>query len=218
MRRELDPRTVRRAQRGDQRARDEVARECRELYRRVLAKRGTVGERQEDIMQEALAVLLRKLPEFRWEAKFETWALAIVFRVEQRQVERDLANRERTVLESEMSSDDSADPWERQALRKGAWPGAAALEAGAAHSGNPEREALASALREALADCLSRIAIEMREVWVRHRFWGHQHHEIAHALGLKIDTVGTRIYRVDGKMRTCLEKKGYTAELLGVGR
>ena len=216
MRVESDPRQVRRAQRGEEQARAQVVGECREVFRRALGKRGVLGESQEDIIQDATSVVLCKLPEFRWEAKFETWALAILFRVQQRHIQKEATRRERTVLESEMSAQDGNDPWERDGR-----VGAAAPPWGdpaASREGSPEAESVRSALREALADCLSHIALEMREVWVRHRIWGHEHHEIAQALEVNIATVGTRIFRVDGKMRGCLEKRGFTAELLGAGR
>lgn len=201
MKTQSDPRVVRRAQGGDRQAIEAVAGNCRELFRRTLGKRGITGEAQEEIIHEAIALLLRKLPEFRGEARLETWALAIAFRVAQRYFDRQATLRERVVLESEMSLEDDRNPWEQT-------PGGP----------EPEEEAMRNALRDALADCLSRIAVQMREVWVRHRMLGMAHHEISEALDIKIDTVGTRIYRVDGKMRTCLEKKGFTAQALGAGR
>jgi len=207
MRNETDPGVVRRAQRGDEQARGQVAEACGTLFRRALAKRGSAGEEQEDIVLEALDVLLRRLPSFRWEARFETWALAILFRVRQRAHAREALRRERLVLESEMSPDPERDPWEETTAA-----------AGTRADDDPMAMALNQALQEALAGCLGRIAIEMREVWLRHRLWGHAHQEIAEALGLSMGTVGTRIHRVDGKMRKCLETQGFTPEAIGAGR
>jgi len=89
------------------------------------------------------------------------------------------------------------------------------LDRAEGHLGDPEREAGRSALGEALADCAGRVPIEMREVWLRHRIRGQEHHAIAAALDLSINTVGTRIYRVDRRLRECMEKKGYTPDVVG---
>jgi len=197
----LDPRLVRRAQRGNHEALAQVTDACRRLFDRALQKRGVFGEAREDVLQEALAVVVQQLAGFEWRAKFETWALAVLFRVRQRQRERELLRGRREALDSEISEED----------------GGSVLDRAEGHLGEPEREAGCRALSEALADCTGRVPIEMREVWLRHRIRGQEHHRIAEALGLSINTVGTRIYRVDRRLRDCLETKGYTPEVLGAG-
>ena len=197
----LDPRLVRSAQRGNQEALSRVTDSCRQLFGRALQKRGVFGEAREDTLQEALAVVVQQLGGFEWRSKFETWALAVLFRVQQRQREKEVLRARREALESEVGDADEG----------------SVLDRAEGHLGEPEREAGRSALSEALADCAGRVPIEMREVWLRHRIRGQEHHLIAQALGLSINTVGTRIYRVDRKLRDCLEAKGYTPEVVGAG-
>lgn len=203
MRREADAQTVRRAQQGDEQARSELAAHAQEVFRRALGRRGVSGDAAEDVSADALAIVLRKLPEFRFAARFETWALAILFRVEQRFNENEKKRRNHTVLAAELADEEDPDPMSREAAVEGS-------------DADPPSMAFAASLREALADCLGAVAISMREVWVRHRIRGDGHEEIARDLGMKTATVGTRIWRVDGNMRKCLETKGFTAEVLGI--
>jgi RNA polymerase sigma-70 factor (ECF subfamily) len=200
MRTALDARLVKRAQGGDREALAAVTDACRELFGRALSKRGVFGDAREDTLQEALTVVVQQLAGFQWRASFETWALAVLFRVQQRQRERETLRGQRQALESEVGEEDDGSVLDRAVGRLG----------------DPAREAEGSALRVALADCAGRVPIEMREVWLRHRIRGQEHHLIAQALELSINTVGTRIYRVDRKLRDCLESKGYTPEVIGV--
>lgn len=197
----LDPHLVRKAQRGNEEALAQVADVCRRLFERALQKRGVFGEAREDVLQESLSVIVQQLPGFEWRAAFETWALAVLFRVQQRYRERETLRVRREALESEVGDEDDGSVLDRAEGRLG----------------DPAREASRSALSEALADCAGRVPIEMREVWIRHRIRGQEHHAIAAALGLSINTVGTRIFRVDRRLRDCLEKKGYTPEVVGAG-
>jgi len=201
---ELSPRDVRRAQQGDQAACELVTQHCRGMFERALSKRGVPPEAREEILQEALLVILRQLAGFQWRAQFDTWALAVLFKVQMRFHQQKAARSQRYTLESEMGAEDDPEAFER-------------IGGANASIGNPERLTLQSLLRQALADCLEPVALEMREVWVRHRFHGQQHNEIAEALHLSINTVGTRVYRTDRKLRDCLERKGFTADTLGVG-
>ena len=202
MAQQLNTNTVRAAQRGDGPARSQVAASCREMFRRALGKRGILDDAREEIIQEALIVVLRQLGGFEWRAKFETWALAILFRVQRRYQEQEITRGRRAALESDLATDDDPDAMERVSD-----PG-----------DDPLVESIKAQLRDALSDCLKPVPIDMREVWVRHRFHGHKHEEIAAALELSINTVGTRIYRADRKLRDCLEKKGFTADTVASGR
>lgn len=197
----LNSRLVQRAQGGDREALEQVADCCRELFGRALHKRQVFGEAREDALQEALAIVVQQLPGFQWRSSFETWAFAVLFRVQQRQREKETLRGQRQALESEVGEEDEGSVLERA-------PGSL---------GDPAREAERAALRTALADCAGRVPIEMREVWLRHRIRGQEHHAIAEALGLSINTVGTRVYRADRKLRDCLEAKGYTREVVAAG-
>ena len=196
----LDPRLVRSAQGGNQEALSQVMDTCRQLFERALQKRGMFGEAREDTVQDALAVVVQQLRGFEWRAKFETWALAVLFRVQQRQREKEGLRGQREALESEVGDEDEG----------------SVLQRASGDLGDPEREAGRAALSEALADCAGQVPIEMREVWLRHRVRGQEHRLIAQTLGLSINTVGTRTSRVDRRLRDCMEAKGYTPEVVGV--
>ena len=197
----VDAGRVRKAQRGDDSAWAYTEKYCRELFRRTLGKRGLDEDAREEIAQQALTIIVAKLPEFRWAASFETWAIAIVLRVCQRYVENEAIRHRRLVLTTDMNPEQQ-EGWDKSTDAPG---------------GDPPAESLRLALREALADCLQRVSFEMREVWARHRLSGWKHQEIAAKLSLPVNTVSTRVRRVDVRMRTCLESKGFTAEALGLG-
>lgn len=197
----LDPAVVRKAQSGDASARALVESRCRQLFERVLARRKLATETREEIVQQALVVVVAKLHDFRWAASFETWAIAVLLRVCHRYLEAEALRRRRVILGSEMGRRQAAH-WEKNDRDPANDAPAAALQA---------------ALRAALADCLRLISLEMRDVWARHRLWGWGHHRIAAGLSLSMNTVATRIYRVDRKIRACLESKGFTPDVLGVG-
>lgn len=196
----LDPRLIRRAQDGKREAVAQVLEACRPLYERALRKRGLTGDAAEDVLQEALAVVVQQLPGFEGRSTFETWALAVLFRVQLRHRERATLRGQRQSLESEVGDEEDEGILERAEGRLG----------------DPAREAERDALRVALAECAGRVPIEMREVWLRHRLRGQEHHVIATTLSLSINTVGTRIYRADRKLRDCMEAKGFTPETVGV--
>jgi len=196
----IDPRLVRQAQRGDARATEEVATMCRQLLCRRLSGLGVYGDAQEDLAQKALEVVLRKLDGFEWRASFETWALAILGRIRCRQEQDERKLRGREMLEAD------TDP-ERDSK----------LELAPDPDGDPVDEVAKSALRDALADCLSRVPPERREVWLRHRLLQHEHHVIAKALNMNGNTVATRIYRADQSLRHCLEGKGLTPSAFAMG-
>ena len=192
---------VRRAQRGDAGATEEVVIVCRALFWRVLSSRGLGGDARDDISQQSLAAVLESLCQYQGKASFETWALSILFRMHARCQQQLSRVHSRELLEADMDPDRTSE-----------------LETTCDPKSDPALHATRNALREALCDCLSRIAIEMREVWVRHRLWGHEHHDIARDLGVKMKTVGTRIHRVDGHLRGCLGGKGFTPASIGTGR
>ena len=188
---------VRDAQQGDRDARQQIAQECHELFMRVLRRRRVDPEACEDLSQQALEIVMRKLPEFRWRARLESWALAILFNCHLRYLQKEKLAGERTVSQAE--------------------EGPAPVDLIADSPGSdPFWQVFRKQLGEALAECLSRISLTMREVWIQHRLMGKEYQTIANELQLNINTVSTRIFRVDARLRQCLEAKNYTPATLAV--
>lgn len=185
------------AQRGDQAARDEIAQICQEVFTRALRRRRVDPDAAEDLSQQALEIVMRKLPDFRWRAQFESWGLAILFNCHLRYLQKLKLNGERMADQPV-----EADP---------------IIDRVADHPGNdPFWQVYRRDLCQALADCLGQVNLVMREVWVQHRLQGREYHVIAEQMGLNINTVSTRIFRTDARMRKCLEAKNYTPATLAV--
>lgn len=185
------------AQRGQEEARAEIAQTCQTAFLRALRRRRVDAEAAQDLSQQALEIVMRKLPEFQWRAQFESWALAILFNCHLRYLQKQKLNGER-IAEQPVEAEPIVD---RVADRPG---------------NDPFWQVYRRDLCQALADCLSHVNLVMHEVWVQHRLQGREYHVIAEQMGLNINTVSTRIFRVDGRMRKCLEEKSYTPATLAV--
>lgn len=188
---------VRAAQNQDPQARKQIADEMHDVFDRALRRRKVDAEAREDLCQQALEIMLRKMGEFRWRARFESWGLAILFNCHLRHLQKQKRTQERTV----QTPQEGPAPVDMVADRP---------------ANDPFWHVYRRQLAEALSECLSRISLAMREVWIQHRLLGHDYKRIAEDMHLKIDTVGTRIFRVDAKMRQCLEAKNYTPATLAV--
>jgi len=200
MRINVEPRTVLAAQRGDPQARDLLAGCCRELFERKLAKDRIWGEEREEILSTALEVVFSALPRFEGRSRFETWAIGILLRITWKYRQSQGRLRETTVLFTDQDPEDSD---------------RASFSERIAGNDDIERQQACNELRAALSDCLKMVKPEMREAWIQHRLQGLRHIDIAQNLGIKSETVGTRIFRVDRRMQKCLETKGFTPEQIG---
>lgn len=200
MRIRVDSRVVAAAQRGDRQARDDIARCCAELFERKLAKDRIWGEEREEILAAALEVVFSALPRFEGRSRFETWAIGILLRITWKHRQTQGRLRETTVLFTDQDPQDED---------RGSFSDRVASK------DDTERQQACLELRVALRDCLQQVKPEMREAWVQHRLQGLRHIDIAQNLGIKSETVGTRIFRVDRRMQKCLESKGFTPEEIG---
>jgi RNA polymerase sigma-70 factor, ECF subfamily len=195
----IDPRVVRRAQRGDRECSEAVVEHCRGMFKAHLQRSKIFGEDRDDLLQSGLIEISRQLGRYEGRAALETWALT-VFRCI---IHRHFTGREdpaATAVALGSSGDDEDDRSDDiPATTQGA-----------------ESEALGRFFMDAVRDCLARIPLGMRMVctlrWFRHL----EQHEIAEELGLVIGTVQSRLGRGTPRVRQCLESKGYTAEVLGV--
>lgn len=176
---QLDELTLRRAQRGDERAwRDLVA--CYQsavhaLVWRLLA--GRARHRVEDLVQETFVRVLRALPSFdpRGPASLQTWMLTIATRLALNELRR----KEPEALAAEPPARDRADAAsERQRL-------GAAIAAGVAALPDPQRA-----------------------VFVLREYHELEYDEIASVLEIDLGTVKSRLARARGALREHLTAAG----------
>jgi RNA polymerase sigma-70 factor, ECF subfamily len=195
----IDPRVVRRAQRGDRECSEAVVEHCRGLFRAHLQRSRIFGEDREDLLQSGLIEISRQLGKYEGRAALETWALTVFRGI----IHKHFTGREdlvATAVALGTSGDDGDDQTsDIPATTEGA-----------------ESEALGRFFLEAVRDCLARLPFEMRIVCTLDWFQNLKQREIAEELGLPIGTVQSRQGRGTPRVRKCLESKGYTPEELGV--
>lgn len=181
MRAELDETTlVVRAQEGDVRAFEELARRHQDALFRVAVRVLGHGADAQDALQDALLDAWRRIDTFRGEAAFSTW----MYRLVTRRCSALLRRRRHTVP---LPDEDA--------------PGAASL----AGPGSPERAAEVDAELTALAGELQRLPEDQRTCWVLRELEGLGYAEISQITGAGETAVRGRIHRarvtLAGRMR-----------------
>jgi len=171
----LDELTLRRAQRGEERAwRDLIGRfqqPVHALIWRLLA--GRARHRVEDLVQETFVRVLRALPRFdpSWPATLSTWILTIATRLALNEMRRP----ETAALEREPHGEDCADA-------------------------DAERRRLGAAIAAGVAT----LPEGQRAVLVLREYHDLDYAEIAHILELDVGTVKSRLSRARAAMRAHL--------------
>ncbi|WP_433556297.1 RNA polymerase sigma factor [Pseudonocardia xinjiangensis] len=163
---ELDePTLVVRAQEGDVRSFEILARRHQAaLYRLAVRVLGDPGE-AEDALQEALLDAWRRIGRFRGDSAFSTWMYRVV------------TNRCMSVLRTRRPV-----PVDR-------------LDESAAASDSPERSVEVDAGMAALGEALRGLRDELRVCWVLRELEGLGYTDIAHITGASEDAVRGRIHR-----------------------
>lgn len=169
---QLDELTLRRAQKGDERAwRDLIARYQQPVHAliwRLFA--GRARHRVEDLVQETFVRVLRALPEFELTgpATLSTWMLTIATRL----TLNELRKPELARLEAEPMGDDRSDA-------------------------SAERRELG----RAIADGVAALPDAQRAVFVLREYHGLDYAEIARVLEIELDTVKSRLNRARAALR-----------------
>jgi RNA polymerase sigma-70 factor (ECF subfamily) len=132
----------------------------------------------EDVMQQAYVNAFVHLHQFAERAQFSTWLTRIA-------VYEALARLRRRRRAREVDAMDDGDPWESVA----------------AHEPDPERQAFAGELREALEAALEALPETYRCVFVLRDVEGLNTTEAAECLGVSTDVVKTRLHRAHAFMR-----------------
>ncbi len=178
-----------RARAGDEAALEALVRrheaDTYRLCRRMLGD----PEEAMDATQDTFLRVVRALPSFRGEASFRTWVLGIAINVcRSRLTSRAWRNRQRQV-----SLEAAEEEGSEQVVPEPSDP-----------RPDPERRALAAALRRALGTALARLTEEHREVLLLHEMTQLDYEEMARVLGVRVGTVKSRMARARAALRAAL--------------
>jgi RNA polymerase sigma-70 factor (ECF subfamily) len=146
-----------------------------------------------DAAQQAFLSAYRHLGEMRGEA-FRPWLLRIVANACLDELRR-RKRRPAVSLEDLTEGEDNA-------------PGEESLAILADPADGPEAAAVKSDLRRALEDCLSRLPDEQRATVLMVDVHAQDYADAAHALGVALGTVKSRVARARSDLRDCLRDKG----------
>jgi RNA polymerase sigma-70 factor (ECF subfamily) len=174
-------------QAGDLCAFDDLVRRWeRKIQRAIYRVMGTEDEAR-DLCQEAFLKAYRALGGFKREARFSSWLYQIALNLCRDRLRR---RRGRTMV--------SLETLEPDALSVGVGK----------RRPSPLELVEADALSRAVADAVSELPDEQREVIVLKEYQDLTFLEIAEILDVPLSTVKTRLYRGLGQMRLRLERQG----------
>lgn len=174
-------------QAGDLSAFDDLVRRWeRKIQAAIYRVMGTEDEAR-DLCQEAFLKAYRALGAFKREARFSSWLYQIALNLCRDRMRR---RKGRTMVSLETLETD------------------ALLLRSTEHGPSPLELVEASALSRAVADAVSDLPDEQREVIVLKEYQDLTFLEIAEILDVPLSTVKTRLYRGLGQMRLRLERQG----------
>jgi len=176
-------------QAGDLSAFDDLVRRWeRKIQAAIYRVMGTEDEAR-DLCQETLLKTYRALGSFKREARFSSWLYQIALNLCRDRMRR---RKGRTLV--------SLETLEIDALSLRSW----------SHGPSPLELIEAGALSRAVADAVSGLPDEQREVIVLKEYQDLTFLEIAEILDVPLSTVKTRLYRGLGQLRLRLERQGIT--------
>jgi len=174
-------------QAGDLSAFDDLVRRWeRKIQAAIYRVMGTEDEAR-DLCQEAFLKAYRALGSFKREARFSSWLYQIALNLCRDRMRR---RKGRTMVSLETLETD------------------APLLRSTEHGPSPLELVEASALSRAVADAVSELPDEQREVIVLKEYQDLTFLEIAEILDVPLSTVKTRLYRGLGQLRLRLERQG----------
>jgi RNA polymerase sigma-70 factor (ECF subfamily) len=174
-------------QAGDLSAFDDLVRRWeRKIQAAIYRVMGTEDEAR-DLCQEAFLKAYRALGAFKREARFSSWLYQIALNLCRDRMRR---RKGRTMVSLETLETD------------------APLLRSTEHGPSPLELVEASALSRAVADAVSELPDEQREVIVLKEYQDLTFLEIAEILDVPLSTVKTRLYRGLGQLRLRLERQG----------
>lgn len=150
----------------------------------------------EDITQEVLLQVVRKLPTFRGDAAFPTWLHRVT-------VNAALSHRRRLAVRQEHGLTNSLEAYGQDEPFLGQ------------HTGkilNPEEDALVHETRELIAQAMETLPSAYRSVFVLADIEGLSNADIATHLGMSLPAVKSRLHRARHMMRDALARHFVTSD------
>jgi RNA polymerase sigma-70 factor (ECF subfamily) len=179
---------IRAAQRGDERAFEELVRLYDQGVLRLAYNVLRSTEDANDIYQEAYLRVYRNLHNFRFDCSFQTWLYRIVTNLCLD------ALRKRRVRKEESGTVETVD---------GAVDRMASVEEQRVH-GNPQREVLAREMRERIDGALGGLTARERMVFELRHYHGMRLRAIGETLGSSEEAAKNCLFRATQKMRAAL--------------
>jgi len=179
---------IRAAQRGDERAFEELVRLYDQGVLRLAYNVLRSAEDANDIYQEAYLRVYRNLHNFRFDCSFQTWLYRIVTNLCLD------ALRKRRVRKEESGTVETED---------GAVDRMASVEEQRVH-GNPQREVLAREMRERINGALGGLTARERMVFELRHYHGMRLRAIGESLGSSEEAAKNCLFRATQKMRAAL--------------
>ena len=180
----LDAELVRKAQRGDVPAFEELVERYHGKIYGLTYNMTSNREDAEDLTQEVFVKAFEALPRFKGKSSFYTWVYRIA--VNKTINYRKKRNRKRTLSLDQFDQDIKTDDVYHDLTAKG----------------SPLRNISLSELQERLNEALQHLSEKHRTVVVMHDMQGIPHEEIAKVVGASVGTVRSRLFYARRQMQT----------------
>jgi len=183
-----EPDLIRAAQRGDQRAFEQLVRIYDQNVLRIALNLLRSPEDAHDIYQEAFLRVYKNLHTFRFDCSFHTWLYRIVTNLcldalRKRRVRRE----ENTVVETSEGTLDRMDTVEEQRA-----------------DGNPQRQLMSHQLKKRIQETLASLTPRERTVFEMRHYQGLRLRAIGDMLGTSEEAAKNCLFRATQKMRAAL--------------
>jgi RNA polymerase sigma-70 factor (ECF subfamily) len=167
-----------------------VQEHARPLYRMARAM-GFDNQTAEDLVQDVFIVFLQSLDRFEGRSQIRTWLFGILH----------LKMRERRrALQREQLVDSIDAEFDRLFTPYGHW--IRPLD-------DVERIFASHETGQALADCLSLLPLQQREVFLFREVEGIESSDVCNNLGITITHLGVLLHRARHRLRECMRNKGW---------
>ncbi len=173
---EADEALVKRAQKGDSPAFDELVRRYTNIVYRILFKILRHEEDTQDALQDTFVSAYRALPRFRQDARFSTW----IYRIATNAALMKARARRANLVSLDHPTDDSE---ARSAWELPDW------------SATPDEEILTDETRRIMEEAIQSLPAEQRAAFVLHDLQDLSSAETAEAMGITVSAVNSRLHR-----------------------
>ena len=190
--REIDQALVERVQQGDKRAFDVLVQKYQVRVMKLVARFMRNPDDVQDVAQEAFIKAYRALKNFRGDSAFYTWLYRIAINTAKNHL----------VAAKRRATDSAVDAQEAEQFDNGDW---------LREYGTPERELLASEIKQVIHDTISALPGDLKEAITLREMEGLSYEEIATVMDCPIGTVRSRIFRareaIDQQLKPLLDQK-----------